>query len=143
MLPSIFSENLFDDFFGRDFEKNFFGKGLYGSQNQLMKTDVKENENGYMIDIDLPGFNKEDVNVELKDGYLTVTASQSKNNDEQKEDGRYIRKERYMGSCTRSFYVGNVKPEQVSGRFEKGVLSLNIPKEAPQIEGNPHRVAIE
>ena len=108
-----------------------------------MKTDVKESENGYMIDIDLPGFNKEDVNVELKDGYLTVTASQSKNNDEQKEDGRYIRRERYMGSCTRSFYVGNVKPEQVSGRFEKGVLSLNIPKEAPQIEGNPHRIAIE
>ena len=143
MLPSIFSENLFDDFFGRDFEKNFFCKGLYGSQNQLMKTDVKESENGYMIDIDLPGFNKEDVNVELKDGYLTVTASQSKNNDEQKEDGRYIRKERYMGSCTRSFYVGNVKPEQVSGRFEKGVLSLNIPKEALQIEGNPNRIAIE
>ena len=143
MLPSIFSENLFDDFFGRDFEKNLFGKGLYGSQNQLMKTDVKESENGYMIDIDLPGFNKEDVNVELKDGYLTVTASQSKNNDEQKEDGRYIRRERYMGSCTRSFYVGNVKPEQVSGRFEKGVLSLNSPTEAPQIEGNPHRIAIE
>ena len=72
MLPSIFSENLFDDFFGRDFEKNFFGKGFYGGQNQLMKTDVKESENGYMIDIDLPGFNKEDVNVELKDGYLVL-----------------------------------------------------------------------
>ena len=136
---------------------NNFGMSLFDDMNSMfdtpffrnvqtapaMKTDIKEKDGLYLMTMDLPGFDKDNIKIELKDGYLTVTASQSKNNDEKKEDGHYIRRERYMGSCTRSFYVGNVKPEQVNGRFEKGVLSLNIPKEAPQIEGNPHRIAIE
>ena len=111
MLPSIFSENLFDDFFGDSFEKNFFGEHnpLYGKRaKNLMKTDVKETESGYEVAVDLPGFKKDEVNVELNDGYLTISAAKGLDRDERDKKGRYIRQERYSGACSRSFYVGDV-----------------------------------
>lgn len=137
MLPSIFSENLFDDFFDSTFDKNFFGAAnpLYGKHaKNLMKTDVKENETSYKLAIDLPGFKKDEVNVELKDGYLTVSAAKGLDKDEKKK-GRYIRQERYAGQCSRSFYVGeSVQPKDVHAKFEDGILKLSLPKaEQPKL----------
>ncbi len=131
MMPSIFRENLFDDFFGFDYP--FAGRrGM--DANALMKTDVKEHEDGYELEVSLPGYKKEDICAELKDGYLTITASTSQNNDEKDEKtGKYIRRERYSGSCSRSFYVGDaVTQEEVKAKYENGVLTLAIPKKDPE-----------
>jgi len=133
MVPSIFGENLFDDFFGPDFSMFPMLEGrspLYGkSAKSLMKTDVRETETSYELDIDLPGFKKDEVSVELKDGCLTINASKEMNRDEQDKRGNYIRQERYAGSCSRSFYVGDdVEPEDVSAKFEDGILKLSMPK---------------
>ena len=111
----------------------------------LMKTDVKETDNSYELDMDMPGFEKEDIRAELKNGYLTVSASSHKNNDEKDNDGKYIRRERYSGSCSRSFYVGeDVKQEDIKAKFENGILKVSIPKkeEKPAVEENKH-IAIE
>ena len=134
MLPSIFGENLFDDFFSDPFEMMAMPQGrnpLYGKHaKNMMKTDVRETENGYALDVDLPGFKKDEVNLELKDGYLTISADKSLDKDEKDSEGRYIRQERWSGSCSRSFYVGeNVKPEDVKAKFEDGILSLSLPKQ--------------
>ena len=145
MLPSMFGENLFDDFFD-DFDKDFFGgrSPLYGKRaKNLMKTDVKETKDCYKVAIDLPGFKKDEVKVELKDGYLTVSAAKGLDKDEEDKDGRYIRQERYAGACSRSFYVGDVRPEDISGRFEFGVLRLRIRKADAALPENPRRIAIE
>ena len=144
MLPSIFGENLFDDFFD-DFDKDFFGgrSPLYGKRaKNLMKTDVKETKDCYKVAIDLPGFKKDEVKVELKDGYLTVSAAKGLDKDEEDKDGRYIRQERYAGACSRSFYVGDLRPEDISGRFEFGVLRLRIRKADAALPENPRRIAI-
>ena len=93
-----------------------------------MKTDVREHENGYEVDIDLPGFKKEDIKLDLNNGYLTVSAAKGLDKDEQDKKGRFIRQERWSGACSRSFYVGDVKPEDVKARYEHGVLSLSLPK---------------
>jgi HSP20 family molecular chaperone IbpA len=94
-----------------------------------MRTDVKETETGYELDLDLPGYKKEDVQAELKDGYLTITASTSSNKDEKDEDGKYIRRERYSGTCSRSFYVGeDISQQDIKAKFEDGTLKLSIPK---------------
>ena len=138
LLPSIFGEDLFDDWM-MDFP--FRGNG---SAN-LMRTDVKETDNSYELDMDMPGFEKEDIRAELKNGYLTVSASSHKNNDEKDNDGKYIRRERYSGSCSRSFYVGeDVKQEDIKAKFENGILKVSIPKkeEKPAVEENKH-IAIE
>lgn len=131
MLPSIFGENLFDEFFDDPFGMvpAFPRDPHQGKRTKnLMKTDVRELENAYEIDMDLPGFKKEDVQVKLEDGYLTVCASQSSQNEEKKE-GRYIRQERYCGQCSRSFYVGDgVRPEDVTAKFQDGILKLSMPK---------------
>lgn len=133
MMPSIFGENLFDDFFGRDFDlfpaltdRN----PLYGKHaKNLMKTDVRETERTYELDIDLPGFKKNEINVELKNGYLTISAAKGLDKDETDKEGRYIRQERYAGTCSRSFYVGEgVEPSDVSAKFEDGILRLSLPK---------------
>ena len=134
MLPSIFGENLFDDFFSDPFEMMQMPQGrnpLYGKHaKNMMKTDIRETENGYELDIDLPGFKKDEVNLELKDGYLTIAADKSLDKDEKDDKGRYIRQERWSGSCSRSFFVGeNVKPEDVHAKFENGILSLSLPKQ--------------
>lgn len=136
-MPSIFGENLFDDFM--DFP--FGGKKI----NTMMKTDIRDTDSSYELDIDMPGFKKEDIKAQLKDGYLTISASTSANNDEQDKDGRYIRRERYAGSCSRSFYVGEgVKEEEIRAKFENGILKLSIPKveNKPQVEEKKY-IAIE
>ena len=145
MLPSIFGENLFDDFFGDSFEKNFFAtrNPLYGKNaKNLLKTDVKETENSYDLAIDLPGFKKEDVLIDLKDGYLTISAEKSLDKED-KQEGRYIRQERHSGSCARSFYVGEVRPEDIHAKYEDGVLSLSFPKEEEKKLPAQTRIAIE
>ena len=138
-MPSIFGENLFDDWMDFPFEREFFGRRnpLYGkNEKNLMKTDVKEVENGYEVAMDLPGFKKEDISAKLENGYLTITASKGLDKDEKNEEGKYIRRERYSGSCSRSFYVGDgVTEEDIKARFEDGILKLDIPKkDAEKIE---------
>ena len=146
MLPSIFSENLFDDFFGEPFQM-MVPQGhnpLYGKhEKNLMKTDVRETENTYELDIDLPGFKKDEVNVELKEGYLTITASKGLDKDEQDKDGRYIRQERYVGQCSRSFYIGDVRPENVAAKYEDGILHLTFPKAGQPELPSQKQIAIE
>ena len=136
MLPSIFGENLFDDFFDDDFAAFPVWSGrnpLYGKHSKnLMKTDVRETENSYELDIDLPGFKKDEIDVDLKDGYLTIRATKGLDKDEKDKKGKYIRQERYAGSCSRSFYVGDVKPEDVSAKYEDGILKISMPKQAKQ-----------
>ena len=149
MLPSIFGENLFDEFFNDPFEMNMLlprGRDpLYGKHSKnLMKTDVRETEGSYELDIDLPGFKKEDVNVELKNGYLTIAASKSLDKDEKDQKGRYIRQERYAGAMSRSFYVGeDVQPSEISAKFENGILQLSVPKAEQKRLPKTTTIAIE
>ena len=131
MLPSIFGENLFDDFFnGFDMAPMWNGRNpLYGKRaKNLMKTDVRETENSYELDVDLPGFKKDEVKVALQDGYLTISAAKGLDKDAEDQKGRYIRQERYAGACSRSFYVGDVKPEEVAAKYAHGVLKISLPK---------------
>ena len=147
MLPSIFSENLFDDFFNDNFgmfpvwnERN----PLYGKRaKNLMKTDVRETEDTYELDIDLPGFKKDEVTVDLKDGCLTISAAKGLDKEEQDKKGRYIRQERYAGACSRSFYVGDVEPKDVSAKFEDGILRISMPKEPKKELPQSSAIAIE
>ena len=133
MLPSIFHENLFDDFFSDPFELVVpqSRNPLYGKHaKNLMKTDVRETEGTYELDVDLPGFKKEEVKLQLKDGCLTISAEKSLDKDESDKRGKLIRQERYSGACSRSFYVGEtVEPSQISAKFENGILQISIPKE--------------
>ena len=148
MLPSIFGENLFDDWMD-DFPVRGFLEGernpLYGKHGKnLMKTDVKELEKGYEVAVDLPGFKKEDLHVELNNGYLTISASKSLNKDEKDQEGKYIRQERYVGSCSRSFYVGEGAEEKdIHAKFEDGTLRLAIPKKDPKTIESKKCIAIE
>lgn len=147
MLPAIFNENLFDDFFDDRFMMpSVFGKNdpLYGKNaKNVMKTDVRETENSYELDIDLPGFKKEDVSLKLDDGYLTIGAVKSLEKESGNgKDGKYIRRERYEGQCSRSFFVGKgVQARDVSAKFEDGILKVSVPKTA-QPEMNNY-IAIE
>ena len=132
-LPTVFGENLMDVF--DDFDRDFFhGFGrpermLYGKNAQrIMKTDVKETDEGYELDVDLPGFKKEEIRLELENGYLTISTEKSLENKEEKK-GKVLRQERYAGTMSRSFYVGeNVTDEDIKAKYENGVLSLSIPK---------------
>ena len=133
MLPSIFGENLFDDFLGESFPM-FPGwdeaHPLYGKRaKNLMKTDVRETGDAYEVDVDLPGFKKDEIKVDLKDGYLIISAAKGLDRDEQDKKGRYIRQERYAGACSRSFYVGDLQPSDISARYESGILTLRLPKQ--------------
>ena len=135
MLPSIFGENLFDDFFADPVGMMPAGRRsdpLYGKHAQnLMKTDVREKDNAYELDVDLPGFKKDEITVDLKDGYLTIGASKGLDKDQSDENGKYIRRERYAGVCSRSFYVGeNIRPEEIGAKYEDGILRLSVPKTA-------------
>ena len=146
MLPSIFHENLFDDWFDDAFEKNFFGERnpLYGKHTKnLMKTDVRETRDSYKLAIDLPGFKKDEVKVELKDGYLTVSAAKGLDKDEEDREGRFIRQERYAGACSRSFYVGDIRPEEVKCKYEFGVLRVTLPKPTARVVESPSHIAID
>ena len=148
MLPSIFGENLFDDFFMDPFNDPFFNSSrnaLYGKHSKnMMKTDVRETDGSYELDIDLPGFKKDEISAEIRDGYLTVSAAKGLDKDQSDKEGRYIRRERYAGQCSRSFYVGEGVTEQdISAKFEDGILRLSIPKkEQPQLP-ETKRIAIE
>ena len=146
MMPSIFGENLFDDFFNDDFAMfpAMTGRNpLYGKHaKNLMKTDVRETENTYELDIDLPGFKKDEVRIDLKNGYLSINAAKGLDKDEQDKKGKYIRQERYAGACSRSFYVGDVKPEEVSAKYEDGILKLTMPKQVKREQPNSYSIAI-
>ena len=139
MLPSIFGENLFDDFFGDPFGMMPRGRDpLYGKHaKNLMRTDVRETEDTYELDVDLPGFKKDEVTLELKDGVLTIQAVKGLDKDETDKKGKYIRQERYAGSCSRSFYVGeDVEADQISAKFESGILQISVPKAAKKLPKN-------
>ena len=152
LMPSIFGENLFDDWFHdfpfyddramRKAEKKLYG----GRAANVMKTDVKEMDNGYEVMIDLPGFKKDEVKASLQDGYLTISAAKGLDQDEKdKKSGKYIRKERYAGACERSFYVGDaVTQDEIKGEFKHGILKLFVPKkeEKPAVEDKKY-IAIE
>ena len=151
MMPSIFGENLFDDWmdfpFDDDFDKYFFGKKnpLYGKHaKNMMKTDVKETDDTYEVDIDLPGFKKDEINAKLENGYLTISAAKGLDKDEQDKKGKYIRKERYAGAMSRSFYVGEgVTQDEIKAKYEDGILKLTVPKkDAKAVEKNDY-IAIE
>lgn len=145
MLPSIWSNNWFDDLFDRSFqmvpwpdERELYGKHA----RNLMKTDVHETEDSYEMNVDLPGFRKEDIHVDLKEGYLTLRAEKNLEKEEKKEK-KVIRSERYVGSMSRSFYVGDVKPESVKCRYEDGVLTLEFPKAEQKKLPETHSITIE
>ena len=136
LMPSTFRNNLFDDFFGSP----FFTK----SADNMMKTDIKETDGGYELTVDLPGLKKEDVKAELNDGYLTISAESSTSNDEKDDNGKYICRERYSGSYSRSFYVGdNITEADISAKFENGTLKLDIPKKDALPEKEKKFIAIE
>ena len=142
LMPSIFGENLLDDFFN----DSFYDYGYRAGSADLMKTDIKDTDQGYEITMNLPGVKKEDVKAELKDGYLTISATSNSNKDEKDNNGRYIRRERYSGSCSRSFYVGDgVTQDEIKAKFENGALMLTVPKkeEKPAVEDNKKYIAIE
>ena len=147
MMPSIFGENLFDNWMDFPFEDELFGKKnpLYGKhEKNLMKTDVRETKDGYEVDVDLPGFKKDNISAQLQDGYLTISASKGLDKDEQEKDGTYIRKERYSGSMSRSFYVGEgVTQDDVHAKFEDGILRLSLPKKDVKSLPKENFIAIE
>ena len=138
MMPSIFGDNLLSNWMDFPFDHSFFGT------KETMKTDVREVDNGYELDIDLPGFQKEDIKARLSEGYLTITAAKAENKEEKDQNGRYIRRERYSGSMSRSFYVGNgLKEEDIHAKFENGILKLSVPKNKKnEIEQNNY-ISIE
>ena len=154
LTPSIFGESLFDDWmddfpFGKEFEKEMFPEKspLYGKHaKNMMKTDVRETDDSYEVDIDLPGFKKDEVNVKLEDGYITISAAKGLDKDEKdKKTGKYIRQERYAGSMSRSFYVGeDISQDEIKAKYENGILQLTIPKkeEKPAVEEKSY-IAIE
>lgn len=148
MLPSIFRDNLFDDMFDfDDFDKEFnrMMRPLYGKHSQnMMKTDVRETENSYELDIDLPGFKKDEIKVELDNGYLSISAAKGLDKDEENKNGKYIRRERYAGAMNRTFYVGdNLTQQDIQAKFEDGILKISVPKkDVQQIEQNKY-IAIE
>ena len=149
LVPELFTENLFDnwfDDFGLEKEMNRLNRRLYGKRaGREMLTDVREHDDHYDLEIDLPGFKKEDITVELENGYLTVTANKGHDQEEKDKKGTIIRQERYSGTMSRSFYLGeNYRTEDIRASFEGGVLTLNVPKkeEQKQIE-HPHQIMIE
>lgn len=150
LMPAIFGSNLFDGWMDdefRDLDKmdREMNKKLYGHEaGHVMKTDVRELADHYEVDIDLPGFKKNEISAKLENGYLTVSAAKKHDNDEKDKAGRYIRRERYSGSVSRTFYVGDeIKQQDIHGKFEDGILCLCIPKkDAKTIEENKY-ISIE
>ena len=148
MMPSIFGENLFDEFFDDDFPMipmRSIRNPLYGKNaKNLMKTDVRETDNTYELDVDLPGFKKDEVQLDLKDGYLTISAAKGLDKDQEDKKGKYIRQERYAGACSRSFFVGEeIEPRDVSAKFEDGILRVSLPKKVKKELPRNSTIAIE
>ena len=144
LMPSIFGENLFNDDW-MDFGFPEVDKALYGKHaNNVMKTDVKETDTGYEVDIDLPGFKKDEINAQLDNGYLTISAAKGLDKDEKDKKGKYIRKERYAGAMQRSFYVGEyVTQEDIKAKYENGILRLSVPKKEAKPVETKKTIAIE
>ena len=130
-------------YFWREFPE--VDKALYGKHaNNVMKTDVKETDTGYEVDIDLPGFKKDEINAQLDNGYLTISAAKGLDKDEKDKKGKYIRKERYAGAMSRSFYVGEgVTQEDIKAKYEDGILRLSVPKKEAKAVENKKYIAIE
>ena len=148
LTPKIFTDNVFDDWFdpfGMMKEMNRVDRKLYGKHtNREMLMDVKDHEDHYEVEIDLPGFRKEDINIELNDGYMTVSASKGLDEDEKDHKGKIIRQERYSGMMSRSFYVGeDITNEEVHAKFENGVLKLDIPKKEYEKIAHKNTIMIE
>ena len=144
LMPSIFGENLFnDDWMNFGFPE--VEKALYGKHaSHEMKTDVRETDSGYEVDIDLPGFKKDEINIQLDNGYLSISAAKGLDKDEQDKEGKYIRKERYAGSMSRSFYVGNaITQDDIKAKYESDILRLSVPKKAAEEIEGAKRIAIE
>ncbi|MGI6736820.1 MAG: Hsp20/alpha crystallin family protein [Anaerovoracaceae bacterium] len=139
LMPRLWNDNFFDDWMN-DFPTKYFGK----TDANLMKTDVKDTGDGYDVEIDLPGFNKDDIHAELEDGYLTVTASRDANEDQKDDNGKYVRRERYVGKCSRSYYVGEgITENDIQAKFENGILTMHIPKKDQKQVENKKFIAIE
>lgn len=146
LMPGIFGENLFDDWFGFPYrEIENVDKRLYGKNaGHIMKTDVHESDEDYELEMDLPGFKKEQINIKLEDGYMTITAAKGQEKEKKDRHGKMIRQERYSGTMQRSFYVGDqVKTEDVKARFEDGVLRLTVPKKELQALPQNNTIMIE
>lgn len=131
------------DLFDEMFKDPFFNR--METKNVMMKTDIKEEDGAYLMEIDLPGFSKDEINAELENGYMTITAHRNESNDRKDENGNYIHRERYTGSCSRTFYVGEgVREEDVKASFKDGILHLSIPKEEPKkLEEKKKLIAIQ
>ena len=147
LTPRIFTESLFDDLFDdfpfRSLEN--VDRKLYGKHaGKEMLTDVKEHENNYEVEIDLPGFKKEEITIELNEGYLTITASKGLDEDEKNKQGKIVRQERYAGVMQRSYYVGEqITTEDIKAKYEDGVLKLEIPKKEEKKLPEKHTIMIE
>ena len=148
LVPSIFGENLFDDFMDFPFDDDFWGRKnpLYGKNaKRMMKTDIRETDGSYELDVDLPGFKKDEIQASLENGYLTISAAKGLDKDDKDKEGKYIRQERYAGAMSRSFYVGEeVTQDEIKAKYEDGILKLSIPKKEkkPAVEQENH-IAIE
>ena len=147
LMPSIFGEDLFNDWMDFSFPQvPDVDKELYGKHaKNMMKTDVRETDDAYEVDIDLPGFKKDEVTAELNNGYITISAAKGLDKDEKEEkSGKYIRRERYAGSMSRSFYIGEgVTQDEITAKFEDGILQLKIPKKAAKEVEAKKYIAIE
>ena len=144
MVPIIYGENMFDDFFG----SSFFGghDPLFGKHaRNLMKTDIHETDDAkaYRFAVELPGFKKDEISLDVKNGYLNISAAKGLDKDEEEKKGRVLRQERYAGACSRSFYIGDVKPEDVKAKYESGVLTVIVPKEDAKKLASGSAIAIE
>ena len=146
LMPSIFGENLFDDWmFGfptHEFEN--IDRKLYGKNaKHVMQTDVRENDDNYELEVDLPGFKKDQIDCKLENGYMTISATKGHDEEKTNKKGKVIRHERYSGSMQRSFYVGDqIKNEDIKAKFEDGVLKLTIPRQVQALPGSG-QIAIE
>ena len=148
LMPSIFRDNLFDDWMDDFSWMRDFGnvdRKLYGKHaSREMLTDVRDHEDHYEVEIDLPGFKKDQIQVELHDGTLTITAQKGLEQNDKNSEGKYVRQERYSGMMSRSFYVGeNMTEEDIKAKFEDGVLNICVPKAEPKKLENHKYIAIE
>ena len=147
LVPSIFGENLFDDFMDFPFDDDFWGRKnpLYGKNaKRMMKTDIRETDGSYELDVDLPGFKKDEIQASLENGYLTISAAKGLDKDDKDKEGKYIRQERYAGAMSRSFYVGDeVTQDEIKAKYEDGILKLSIPKKDQQVVETKKHIAIE
>jgi HSP20 family molecular chaperone IbpA len=144
MLPAIFNNSVFDDVFSDPFFSTEPASVRSAFAKNSMSTDVKEKDGNYEVAVELPGFTKDDVSVEVKDGYLTISAKKEENKDEKDANGKFLRRERYQGARSRSFYIGkDLKSTDIKAKFADGVLSLTFPKEVAPVEQEKQLVSIE